>query len=1149
MKKFPCLLFNLLVSIVSAAFPADSNERPNIVFVVTDDHAPTAVGIENPEVKTPNMDRIFREGARLKNAFATTPSGSSSRASLMTSRYGSELGITDWISSGRERQLGLDPRLVTWPELLAKAGYRNGLVGKWHLGTVDRFHPTRHGYHYFMGFQGGGNTSKDPVVEINSKRRQIEGFTPDILTDHALEFIRRNKKGQFLLSLHFRAPHIKWLPVRDEDWAPYKDLDPKLPDPDFPHLDTTKLKQWTREYYASVTSVDRNLGRVMAELDKLKLSEKTVVIFTSDHGYHLGQKGLWFKGNARRQLTKHPKQVWPYIPPVQRPNLFDQSIRVPAAVRWPSVIKPGTVVTETVTNLDWFPTLLEIAGVKVPESVTVRGRSISALLRGKEIDWDNDLYLEYSMKHMAQTHMRGWRTAKWKLSIDFLNAGRIELYDMENDPAETANLADSKDPETQKVRKRLTERITRKMREIGDPTSTDPKENQKALKSLSASHRGASETGWGWEQSFKAGRDKSGAKPIHATEITHLTSHKGRLYAGNGYWMDSRTAANIKSYSQVLVLASPDSTWKVDLELGGKHLRVTALNSLTFKTDGNGKALIPPVTLLLAGSDGNQQSSVWTRHDDKNTWVKTTFQDGGQFQRSTRAFIGHRDRKTGIDQVFVAAGELGIYSGVYNANQPGRIRWAEKPELGPGVVRPMSFAEANGHLYGSSGVSVYRRMDGESPRWDEVYSGGGRTSWAMGGIRGLSPVASPDGNGESLLFTLRGRIIRLDPGKNHKATVELEIRDLIEKYLGIPVRGHILAAYSSMLPVTNSATGRPVHIIGVQSNLGGNDEKESPPHSFSGYYSGGAYLIRESDMTYRVKEVNGRWMKGKPVLLAPRTYSLSPFPDDGNHIYFGGYDSNFLPAEDTAWIFRTSLKTALSIPTEVFELRTYTANEGKLDKLNARFSDHTLGFFKKHGMESVGYWMPVDRPNTLVYMLKHKDRDAAQASWKSFSADQDWKKIAKASNRAGRLLAKAPDSLFMTATDYSPKYSEQLDSEDAVFELRTYTTNADKLDNLNARFQDHTMRLFVKHGMESVSYWIPTDEPASETTLIYILKHKTRDAAQASWKAFLADTEWQKVASESQKEGRILARKPDSVFMRATDYSLKLWSIRQAAQP
>jgi len=229
-----------------------------------------------------------------------------------------------------------------------------------------------------------------------------------------------------------------------------------------------------------------------------------------------------------------------------------------------------------------------------------------------------------------------------------------------------------------------------------------------------------------------------------------------------------------------------------------------------------------------------------------------------------------------------------------------------------------------------------------------------------------------------------------------------------------------------------------------------------------------------------------------------------------------------------------------SAPAEVYELRTYTTHEGKLDDLNKRFRDHTVALFKKHGIESVGYWVPTDEPkstNTLIYILKHESREAAKKSWAAFVADPDWQQAYKASRTDGPLLAEKPESVFMEATGYSPKFESEGKDSDAVFELRIYRTNEGKLANLDARFRDHTIDLFDKHGIESVAYWHPADEPAAQDTLIYIIRHKSRDAAAASWKAFSADPAWQKVAKESQRDGRFLRERPESVYMKATDYS------------
>jgi len=450
---------------------ASAGSRPNIVFILTDDQAPFAVAAAGDErFVTPNIDRIFHAGAHLTNSFVTTPVCSPSRVGLIASRYGTEMGITDWINPRREAMLGLDPQTPTWPKLLAAAGYRNGLFGKWHLGTQDKYHPTQMGYHAFLGIRTGGCAPQDPTLELLDGRvEKMAGYTCDIFTDHALQFIRDQSERPFLVSLHFRAPHSPWLPVRPEDWQPFERLDPVIPNPDYPDLDVALIKQRTREYLASVKSVDRNVGRVLALLEQLQLANNTIVIFTSDHGYNLGEHGVWFKGNAVRALTKNPPQEWKNIPRNRRPNLWDTSLRVPTAVRWPNVIKPSSKVTHTVSNLDWFPTLLAMAGVDLPRDANIRGRDITPLLRGEDVLWDDDLYAEYSMHHGATTHMRGYRTPQWKYMRDFASPGRAELYDLVNDPHEMTNLADSDDSQHVRVKQELEQRILRKMKGLDDP--------------------------------------------------------------------------------------------------------------------------------------------------------------------------------------------------------------------------------------------------------------------------------------------------------------------------------------------------------------------------------------------------------------------------------------------------------------------------------------------------------------------------------------------------------------------------------------------------------------------------------------------------------------------------------------------------------
>jgi NIPSNAP protein len=228
---------------------------------------------------------------------------------------------------------------------------------------------------------------------------------------------------------------------------------------------------------------------------------------------------------------------------------------------------------------------------------------------------------------------------------------------------------------------------------------------------------------------------------------------------------------------------------------------------------------------------------------------------------------------------------------------------------------------------------------------------------------------------------------------------------------------------------------------------------------------------------------------------------------------------------------------AAEVAAPVYELRVYSAHEGKMPELLARFRDHTCALFERHGMTNIGYWTPVDAKdgNKLYYVLQHASREVAKASWKSFGADPEWQTAKKASEANGSLVD-GVESTFLALTDYSPVQSPLKGSH--VFELRTYTTNEGKLDTLDTRFRDHTMTIFSRHGMTNLQYWHPLDaDKGAGKTLIYILAHNSREAATKSWADFQADPEWVKVRNASEEAGKILAHAPASVFLTPTDFS------------
>ncbi len=245
-----------------------------------------------------------------------------------------------------------------------------------------------------------------------------------------------------------------------------------------------------------------------------------------------------------------------------------------------------------------------------------------------------------------------------------------------------------------------------------------------------------------------------------------------------------------------------------------------------------------------------------------------------------------------------------------------------------------------------------------------------------------------------------------------------------------------------------------------------------------------------------------------------------------------------------ALLASAALVLAAETPGPVYELRIYHAAPGKLDDLNKRFRDHTVKLFEKHGMKNIGYWTPMDTADSrLIYVLEHASRDAARKSFAAFGADPEWKAAQKASEVNGPLLIKnGVESYFMQPTDFSPTI-KSVQAGPRVFELRDYTASAGHLAALDARFRDHTVKLFAKHGMKNIAYWhLTAGAKDADRKLIYILAHQDAAAGAASFDAFRKDPDWVKARADSEKkaggsltEGGMAGVK--STYLKATDYS------------
>ncbi len=434
-----------------------------------------------------------------------------------------------------------------------------------------------------------------------------------------------------------------------------------------------------------------------------------------------------------------------------------------------------------------------------------------------------------------------------------------------------------------------------------------------------------------WTQSYEAGYNDANGAYAGGSEIMHLVAHQGKLYAANGYWMDSRWTDppyQEKQSAQVLRLDSADGRWQVDLDTGRgggnglRYMKGNTLKSITFTRDAFGHPLHRPRHLLVlaagAHADTRGVVSAWVRYDTAGTWKHAIVRRGPRSRGVRwipRDMQVYRDKVTGRERLFLLVGNPGILSGVFDPSQPTGIRWddtVEFPKDGPLRTRPLGMVEANGALLFSVGGTIYRRVDGPKPAYTKILDLG-EANADVGGIRGLTTIANPRGQGESLLCIWApdgrsaGRIKRLDPdgAGNYAVHDEARLRDLIRAHLEVEV-AYTLGAHNEFCPVVHPGTGETVHLVGMQGNLRGADQLT---WKGSRLYAGALYAVRTAQGDYRVHEVNGPYAPGRPILVAPRTFAVSPF---GDHLLFvAGHDASGHPSDDMAWVFKAPLDAAL----------------------------------------------------------------------------------------------------------------------------------------------------------------------------------------------------------------------------------------------
>lgn len=429
-------------------------KRPNVVFIMTDDHGVWANGVYGcSEMQTPYIDALARDGMLFENAFAATPVCSPSRVTFFTGKLPYAHGVQDWIIAKESFGPESKPVLAeheSFPEVLARNGYHMGMSGKWHMGGDEH---AQEGFSFWSTVPGGGSPYRDVEFVENGVTVKKPGYKTDNVGDAAVEFLNLHQSSHpeepFFLNLSFYAPHTPYNYQPDEYRRPYAESPfscfPR--DEQHPRQNTNlaghhRNEESMRAYSALITGLDANIGKLLRHLEEMGEADNTLVIFTADQGWNAGHHGMWGKGNGT----------------VPR-NMYEESIRVPMIWKHPGRIAVGSRSDSMVSSFDLFPTLLDYLGLETTPHPDRVGQSYAPFLRGESPAWRDRLIFEYCETRSLRT-----RSAKLVLRAAPWDS---ELYDLAADPGETRNVFG--DPSVAALQAALTTELEDYFAERGAP--------------------------------------------------------------------------------------------------------------------------------------------------------------------------------------------------------------------------------------------------------------------------------------------------------------------------------------------------------------------------------------------------------------------------------------------------------------------------------------------------------------------------------------------------------------------------------------------------------------------------------------------------------------------------------------------------------
>lgn len=456
----------------NSSFLSSATKRPNIIFIMSDDHAYQAISSYGSKlIQTPNIDRLAKEGMLFENSFVTNSICAPSRACILTGKYSHKNGHVN-------NEVTFDAGQQTLPKLLRAGGYQTAIIGKWHLKSQ----PT--GFDYWKILPGQGRYYDPEFIDMDGQTRVVNGYVTDLITDMSIDWIaNRNSDKPFFLMCHHKASHGPWdcaprhsklfdniefpepetfndsfktrsraakecqMDIGKYLKAAFKEDDPRRHPPD--GLDLKQEKKWyyqqyMKSYLGVIKTLDESVGRILEYIDENGLADNTIVVYTSDQGFYLGEHG-WY----------------------DKRFMYEQSLRMPLLIRYPKEIPAQSRTNAMTLNIDFAPTFLDYAGLNIPSDI--QGKSLRSILKDDIPDnWRKSLYYhyyEYPGWHSVKRHY-GIRTQRYKLMHFYFDIDAWELYDLKNDPKELNNLYGKK--EYAQLCKKLKKNLRQLQKKYGD---------------------------------------------------------------------------------------------------------------------------------------------------------------------------------------------------------------------------------------------------------------------------------------------------------------------------------------------------------------------------------------------------------------------------------------------------------------------------------------------------------------------------------------------------------------------------------------------------------------------------------------------------------------------------------------------------------